>query len=222
MYNLLITFLLAISLQGCGGAEAQSAPTNGASDALSKAVTYIRDTTTAIGGSLSWVNTGHYIKTITGKAETALEWTSLTVLDNHSDVSAGNTAAYFQANKFSTGATFAAVSEASDTTGLIGALVAHEFDSWVTGPDTGSRIGLEVVNGDALAIRGVGKSSVAESTAAIRIGQTMSTPYAAWTDGIVLMGNYKNSAIKLVAPNGVVVFEIKPNGDIYRRGVLLP
>jgi hypothetical protein len=224
---------LATALMGCA-ATAQSVATEppvalpakavaaSSGDALGMAVTTLRDASAATGGASGFVNAAHYVRTITGANETALEWPQLVVLDNHSKVSDGNTANYAQANKHSTGATFAGVSEASDTTGLPGALVAHEFDSWVTGPDNGLRIGLEIVNGDALMIRGLGVSAQAESTAAIRIGQTISTPRAAWTDGLVITGNILNNAIKIVNPAGVVVFEIKPNGDIYRRGVLLP
>jgi hypothetical protein len=215
-----IALILCAALQACGGAGAQSvsAPSVTSGDALSKSFTVTRDASSASGGADGFVNAGVYFRSVAGVFETALEWTQLSVLDNYANQSSGNVAVYAQANKHGTGATFAGVSEASDTTGLGGSLVSHEFDSWVTGKDNGLRIGLEIVNGDSLAIRGLGRSAVAESTTAIRIGQTVSTPHASWGNGIVLTGNIRDSAIKIVNPEGVVVFEVKPNGDVYTNG----
>jgi hypothetical protein len=185
---------------------------------MSKAQTVLRDVPDARGGARGFVNTAHYTHCLSGKFETALEWCGLYVLDNRSDDEDGNTGLYAQVNKFSTGASFAAVSEASDTTGLGGALVAHEFDSWVTGPDNGVRIGLEIVNGDARFIRGMGKSDQAVSTAAIRIGQTTSTPWAKWSYGIQMNGNIDHPFELRDPRTGAVVFEIKPNGEVWSQG----
>lgn len=49
-------------------------------------------------------------------------------------------------------------------------------------------------------------------------GQTASTPWATWGNGIILQGNFRESAIKILGPDGAVVFEIKPNGEIWRNG----
>lgn len=230
----LITLALCVLLQACGGAQSQSVsdavtaapantapPTGGAGDGYSKGVQSIRDVGFAAGGAHGNVNTSTFARTLSGAYELAFEWVNLSILDNQSRAGE-NVAVYAQANKLSTGPTWASVSEATDTTGLAGALVAAEFDTFVTGPDNGLRMGLEIVSGDARAVRGMGRSVQADSTSAIRIGQTLTTPWATWGAGIDLTGNFRDSAIKVTAPNGQVVFEIKPNGDIYRRGVLLP
>jgi hypothetical protein len=149
------------------------------------------------------------------------EWSNLSLLDNYSNYGE-NVATYSQGNKLGTGATWAAVSEVSDTLGLGGAAVAHEFDVWTTGADDGNRIGLEIVSGDARAIRGLGRSEKADATAAIRIGQTVATPWASWGTGLLMTGNYRDSVIKITSAAGLPIFEIRPNGDIYRRGVLVP
>lgn len=180
-----------------------------------------RDTTGMAGGLPSHVNAASIILSKTGADNTALEWASVSLLENYAD-KGENVAFYAQANKHGTGPTWAAVSEVSDTTGKAGASVAHEFDVWTTGADNGLRIGLEIVSGDARHIRGLGKSAQADATTAVRIGQTTASPWATWKTGLELTGNFRESAIKLVDPSGRVVFEVKPNGDIYRRGVVLP
>lgn len=216
--------LIALALAGCGGssapistAQAQTTPippmlTEG------DAKTVKRDTSFLQGGQVGYVNTAASWRSTAGADVTSLEWTTLSVLDNYARAGE-NVAFYAQANKFSSGPTWAAVSEASDTGGSPGALVAHEFDVWTTGPDNGLRIGLEIVNGDARLIRGLGRSPVVETTTAIRVGQTLTTPWASWGTGIDLTGHYRDSAFKITDPSGVVVFEIKPNGDVYKRGV---
>jgi hypothetical protein len=226
MYKLLSIIILSLFLQGCGGADAQLSTTpvpalNGAEDANSKALKAIRDVSSASGGRVGFVNSALYAHTITGAYETSFEWTSLSILDNHS-LTGENVATYAQCNVFSTGPCWGAVSEVTDTRGTASAIIAHEFDTFATGPDNGNRIGLDIFSGDAKYVRGMGKSEKADSSIALRIGQTSSTPWATWGTGIVLQGNYRDSVIKIVAPNGQVLFEIKPNGDIYRRGVLLP
>lgn len=226
-----LILILCLMLQACGGAQSQSVdaaataapantapPTGGAGDGYSKGVQSVRDVSFASGGAHGNVNTATFAKTITGAYELAFEWVNLSILDNQSQ-KGENVAVYAQANKLSTGPTWAAVSEATDTTGLPGALVAHEFDTFVTGPDNGLRMGLEIVSGDARAVRGMGRSQQADASSAIRIGQTLTTPWATWGTGIDLTGNFRDSAIKVTAPNGQVVFEVKPNGDVYKLGV---
>jgi len=180
-----------------------------------------RNTTGQAGGAHGNVNAAAIFHTVTGRDQASFEWVNLSILDNYA-TGGENVAFYAQANKHGIGPTFAAVSEATDTAGSSGSLVAHEFDVFATGADTGSRIGLDIVSGDARQIRGLGRSAQADATTAIRVGQTASTPWATWGTGIELTGVYRESAIKIVAPNGQVVFEVKPDGSIYRRGVLLP
>lgn len=226
----LLAILLSAALAACGGAVAQSTPdapgpapttsappTGGAGDGYSAGLQTVRDVRFAAGGAHGNVNTASITRTITGAYELAFEWSNLTILDNQSQ-KGENVAVYAQANKLSTGPTWAAVSEATDASGLPGALVAHEFDTFTTGADNGLRLGLEIVSGDARAVRGMGRSTQADATSAIRIGQTLSTPWATWGTGIDLTGNFRDSAIKLTAPDGRVVFEVKPNGEIWRNG----
>jgi hypothetical protein len=191
-------------------------------DGTNGGLSITRDTTQLFGGSPTWVNVAAFFHSIAGKLNTSIEWAVLSIMDDRAD-RGQSVAVYAQTNKWSDGQSFAAVSEIADVEGHKGAAVAHEFDVWTTGLDSGGRHGLYVVSGDAREIRGLGRSAVAEATSAIIIGQTMSTPWASWKNGIEFTGNYRESVIKLVSPTtGQVMFEIKPNGDIYRRGVLLP
>lgn len=189
-------------------------------DGTAGGLSVLRNTTSLSGGSPTWVNAASYVHSLAGKNNTAIEWASLSVMDDYADFGQ-NVAVYAQTNKYGPGQSFGAVSEVSDITGFPGASVAHEFDVWTTGPDTGGRHGLYVVSGDAREIRGLGRSSIAEATSAIIVGQTTASPWASWKNGIELTGNFRESAIKLVAPNGQVMFEVKPNGDIYQRGKLV-
>ncbi len=225
MYKLISLFLIPF-IVSCGGASAQSSITSlpalgGADDGYSKALTATRDVRSASGGQVGHVNAAFVVHTLSGLSELAFEWASLHILDNNSEAGE-NVATYSQANALSTGPTWAAVSEVTDTLGKARALIAHEFNTFVTGPDNGNRIGLDVLSGDSRYIRGLGKSAQADASIAIRIGQTSTTPDATWAEGLRLQANFSNAPIKIVAPDGSIVFEIQPNGDIYRRGVLLP
>lgn len=172
----------------------------GVNDGYDGGLNMTRDTSQLSGGTPGNVNTLGFLHGIVGKLVTAFEWTLLVVQDNYADAGE-NVAAYFQNNKHSTGPSWALVSECSDTTGLRGACVSHEADVWITGPDNGSRVGIDVVAGDALAIRGIGKSAVAEATVGLRISATPLTPYARWVRGIQLAGTFPNSAIDLSLAN---------------------
>lgn len=219
--------IIAAMLTACGGggiaipiatANAQQTQTPPAMLTQGDANTVKRDTSGLSGGTVGYVNTAASWRSTSGINVDSLEWTALAVLDNYAE-RGENVAFYAQANKFNSGPTWAAVSEASDTGGNTGALVAHEFDVWTTGPDNGLRIGLEVVNGDAKFIRGQGRSATVETTTAIRVGQTLTTPWATWGTGLELTGNFRESAIRIKDAGGRVVFEIKPNGDVYKNGV---
>ena len=235
-----ILFLVStLVLQACGGGAdpvIRSAvsdtvvaplPVNTAGMAINKPATpydgyegglrVTRDTTNAIGGTRGYVNAASLTHSITGSGVTAFEWSTLTILDNYA-TAGENVALYAQANKRSRGSTWAAVSEANDTLGLGGPLVAHEFDLMTTGPDDGDRIGLDIIVGDGRFARGLGRSAQADATAAIRIGTMLTQPWATWGSGIEI-GPVRDSAIKIKDASGVVVFEVKPNGDVYKQGV---
>lgn len=223
----LCAILIAIGLPGCGGAEAQSvtksAPAiGGAADGYSKASSAVRDVSGASGGQRGYVNVASIIRTITGKLEIAFEWVGLCILNNRSD--AGENVCYYnQVIVEGDGPSWAGVDEVTDSEGHHGAMVGREIDIFATGPDNGSRIGLDIVSGDGRYVRGLGRSEQADATYAIRIGQTAGHSWSTWLGGILLQGNFRDSPIKLLSPDGSsVLFEVKPNGDIYRRGQLLP
>jgi hypothetical protein len=178
----------------------------------------VRDASGLSGGTRGYVNSALYNHTVTGIEEDAFEWSHLSVLDNFAK-RGENVASYAQGNKLGTGPTWAAVSEATDTTGYAGGLIAHEFDTFTTGPDNGQRIGLDIASGDARSVRGMGRSQQADASVAIRVGQTVTTPWATWGTGLEMQGNFRDSAIRIRAPDGHIVFEIRPNGDVYKNGV---
>lgn len=142
----------------------------------------LRDTTGLSGGDPLYVNAASYVHTIAGKAETAIEVASLTVLDNFSDAGM-NCGLYAQGNKHGKGPTWAACLEVcnttpDDSTGLTGV----EVDVWCNGPDTGQRIGVESTVGDAAFIRN-GARSQADASVAFRAGACGMTPWATWATG---------------------------------------
>ena len=211
-----LAILLALLLSACGGgdgpinsAQAQAAAaapdlnTTGMAiqraarpdDGYKGGLSVTRDTTGMTGGTPGTVTTASFVHVIVGKLVTGFEWAHLALLDNFADAGE-NVAAYFQANKFGTGPTWAAVSEVSDTAGLGGAAVTHEFDNWTTGPDNGLRLGLDVLVGDARAIRGVTGSGTAQATTAIHVGASQTTPYARWRNGLIL-NDYLDAGIVL-------------------------
>lgn len=219
--RLILTLSIVAGLQACGGATASSTsepPVGGAADGYSKGSVTIRDVSGASGGSHGYVNTASFVKTITGKFELAFEWASLAILDNNSE-HGENVAFYAQGNKLSSGPTWGLVGEVADTSGLGGGAVAAEFDVWVTGPDNGSRIGLDVLVGDAARMRGTGQSAQAGATAGLRIGSTTSSPYASWGTGIILQGVFRDAVLTVLDPAGRPIFQIMPNGDIYKNGI---
>ena len=182
-----------------------------------------RDASAVSGGTRGNVNSASIVHTVSGRGETAFEWAGLFILDNNSDYGE-NTSAYFQSNKHGEGPTFGAVTEVTNVNGVKGAAVTHEFDNWTTGADTGDRYGLDVLVGDARFIRGLGRTfGPVEATSAIHIAATTATPWANWRYGIEIdVDSLRESPLIVHDRAGRVVFEVKPNGDLYRRGVLLP
>lgn len=147
-----------------------------------------RDTSALKGGTRGYVNAAASIYSLTGPDNAAFEWAVLGVLQNHARAGE-NVAGYFQGNKYSTGPTWALVSEVWSNTTDPGAMVGHELDVWTTGPDTGARIGLDVVLGDSGTTHG-GNTPSAQvgGSAGVRIGANH--PAWRWTRGLQLMGNY--------------------------------
>ena len=171
-------------LQGCGGASASPPePMTGAPPGYGN-VTF-RDASQARGGQPGHVNTASTTITTAGEGITAFEWASLAILNNYAKAGE-NVAFYAQANKWGAGPTWAAVSEVADRSSSASGLVAHEFDVWTSGPDTGNRIAVDIVLGDVKVMRNIGKSETVEGTSAIRIGANHG---GKWTNGIELAGS---------------------------------
>lgn len=185
--------LLPLVLSACAGGPvlAQDAPftsPNGLTAGYGNLIQ--RDAMQASGGKRGWVNTATTAHTVAGPEITGFEWVSLSILDNHARAGE-NVASYHQANKYGTGPTWAAVSEVADLSGAPSGLVAHEFDVWTTGPDTGNRIGLDITLGDVKAIRQGSASQIIEGSSAIRIGAANQSALPRWTRGIDMTGRYQ-------------------------------
>jgi hypothetical protein len=151
-------------------------------------ITIRRDTTTLKGGTRGYVNAAASIYSLVGADNAAFEWAVLGVLQNHARAGE-NVAGYFQGNKYGEGATWGIVAEAWSNTTDPGALVGQELDVWATGPDTGNRVGLDVVLGDALTTHGgMVPSTHVGGSVGVRIGAGL--PSYLWTRGMQLTGNY--------------------------------
>lgn len=186
---------LMAALQGCGGAQAGgvSAALSGATLGYGNLIT--RDTSSASGGQPGFVSSGTTVRAVAGKAVTSFEWANLSILDNYAQAGE-NVASYAQSNKYGSGPTWAAVSEVADFSASNSALVAHEFDVWTSGADTGNRLGVNIVLGDVKQIRGLGKSDVTEATAAIRVD---ARPGTVWKRGLQLTGDYDIAGVDLAS-----------------------
>jgi len=142
-----------------------------------------RDTTNVVGGQHGNVNTAKTVKTVAGKNERAFEWAMLAWLDNYSDFGE-NVASYSQANKYGKGPTWAGCDEVCCTDPLdTTATVGREVDVWVSGTDSGNRVGLDVTVGDARTLRKLPGAGVAEATYGVRVTASGATPWARWIVG---------------------------------------
>lgn len=155
-------------------------------DGYSNLVT--RDCSNVSGGKRGMVNSARTTHTVAGKNEESFEWADLTILDNYSD-HGENVAQYSQANKFGKGPTWAGCDEVcstdpSDATPTVG----REVDVWISGPDSGNRIGLDVTVGDARKIRDLPNHGVAEATCGVRVTPSGATPWARWIFGWIING----------------------------------
>jgi hypothetical protein len=205
MKNILILFLSTV-LVACGGADAQTeypppiiSPLSnqglrieknaGPLDGYHGGLNLFRDAYNLSGGIHGHVNTGLIARTRTGQNQTTFEWTSLFLLDNYADAGE-NVAMYAQANAFGKGPSWAIVGECTNAFAPHATCVGAEINVSTTGPDTGNRIGIDIVLADGPLWRGLGASSIVEGTAGIRIGTSNpSTKYGRWTYGLKLDGN---------------------------------
>lgn len=183
-----------------------------ATDGYDGGLQVIRDTSTAVGGKRGMVNCGLLAKSVAGKDVKNFEWNSLFLLENHAD-EGENVALYAQGNKLGLGPTWGACVEACDTTENPSGTVGLEVDCWVTGADTGNRIGADIVVGDAKSTRGLGVSDKAEATAGIRIGTSNVSPKAKWTTGLVLAGNI-GTGIDCTAASAQTAIKLNENQQI--------
>ena len=146
-----------------------------------------RDARYVYGGIPGNVNSALTVQTRAGQYGTTFEWAGLYLLDNFADAGE-NVALYAQANVYGTGRTWAFVSEITDTLGGNRPIVSQEVDLFTTGPDNGSRIGIDVTLGDGRLKRNLGASTgVIGGSAGLRIGGPENTR---WTRGIQLLGNH--------------------------------
>lgn len=202
---------------------------NESTDGYSGAQQILRDTRGKTGGTAGTVNCASYTRTIAGKDVKQFEWNALMILDNYA-AEGENVALYAQANKYASGPTWGACIEASDTTEDASALVGVEVDCWVTGPDNGQRIGIDVVVGDSKLIRGVTSSPTSQASVGLRIGSSLVSPKSSWTTGISLQGNISTGidltlasttkAIKLRAGQGILVGKLNLVWLIYTSLIL--
>ena len=165
-------------------------PTATATDnAVNGAINAYRNASAVVGGSSAVVNTNIYGRTVTGASETALEWTSVFVLDNYAAVS-DNVAMYAQGNKRSTGSTWAAVAEAKDFTNAANptaGLVGLEVDIYANGTDANNRrIGIDLVAG-----KGIDGGTTSQTYAGIRIVPfAIDSANATYVNGILMQGQH--------------------------------
>lgn len=132
------------------------------------------------GGVPGTVGTATFIRTDAYTPTKNFEWNLIGQLNNYADTGE-NCASYFQANKKGNGHTWGQVVEICDSTTTPTGTIAQEVDCWVTGPDTGTRRGVDVLVGDSKAIRQEGRSDVASATVGVNVGATTMTPYATWS-----------------------------------------
>lgn len=172
-----------------------------------------RDTSWVVGG-FGRVDSALRVTTTTGKAETAYEWGVLSILNNHS-TKGENVAIYGQSNAYGTGPTWGMVSEVADDVGRPGAMVGHEVTMNMTGPDSGLRLGLDVVLGDGKFWRGKGPSTVVEGTIGVRVaGQDSSNAIKTWGLGY----EAKNFRVGGLHLQGAVSPRRLPDGIIFSEG----
>jgi hypothetical protein len=153
------------------------------------AINAYRNASAVTGGTAGFVNPNIYARTVSGSAETAYEWTVVSIMDNYS-AAGENVAVYAQGNKRSTGPTWAAVAEAKDFTNTANpaaGLIGIEVDVFANGTDANSRrIGIDLVAG-----KGVAGGATSQTYAGIRIVPfAVDDTNATFINGILLQGQY--------------------------------
>lgn len=137
-------------LAACGGstAEKQSVPEQKWNDPITPDNYIDRRVANHVGGTPGWVCANRWTVTEVGADVTNFEWNSVGILHNRAN-RGENCAGYFQGNAYSTGSTWANVSEVSDRSmGKNPNVVAHEFDVWAPGhAGRDNRIGCHIVMG---------------------------------------------------------------------------
>lgn len=138
----------------------------------------VRDARNVSGGVRGNVNCASFSRTLTGKEQTTFEWNNLMILDNYADAGE-NCGFYSQANKFGKGPTWGGCIEASDFSGgnVGGSIVGLELDVFVSSPDDGNRVVLDIVAGDKGFMYG-GPKNVAGISYGTRVGTCNQTPWA--------------------------------------------
>lgn len=152
---------------------------------------YIKRDASGLVGGAGNINSALSTRCYTGPWSTAFEWCVFQTHKNESNTGE-NVVLYLQGDKRGYGPTFGQVTEMNDTTGDNGALVAHEYDVMVSGADPliGSRVGIDLICGDARKARNLTPSLAVGCSAGIRIQPWGQSTDAKWTRGIHLHGKY--------------------------------
>jgi len=148
------------------------------------------------GSSGSGISAALWLDVTTQSTNTTYDWGFISRMHSYNPRSTGseNVAGYLQQNKHANGAAWAAVAELCDLTNANavsgdGGSVGFEVDVWCNGTDTvQSRIGIDIVVGNAQAIRNLGPGiSGGEAYAGIRVGSMNGNASSGWfRNGLVL------------------------------------
>lgn len=186
--------------------------------------TILRDTSQVSGGKPGWVNTSYTFKTTTGTEQTSFEWNVLALLDNYADAGE-NCARYAKSVRYGKGGTWGDCIEVQDETTNAGPVVGLEVDMFVQGPDTGSRVGIDIVVGDSSFDNGGAKKNAVASFG-IRIAAYLQNAWAKVRTGIwiqdvtgtgVQVGTPNDKMENGVAIAGQVDCAINASGAITKR-----
>lgn len=183
-----------------------------------------RDTSAVAGGNAGFVNTAMTVKTVTGTKNASFEWNHLALLDNYSDAGE-NCSRYAKAVRYGKGGTWGDCIEVQDETTNAGPVVGLEVDMFVQGPDTGSRVALDIVVGDSSFDNG-GVKHNAVASFGIRIGAFLANAWARFHTAIfvkdfvgtgVQIGDVSTVASNGVAISGQIDCAINASGAITKR-----
>jgi hypothetical protein len=154
----------------------------------------IRDANNLSSSWPQYYNMGAYFYTKAGPNQQNFEWNILAELHNYSN-HGENTGAYIKGYKFGKGATWGACIEASEeAVTSSGSIVGLEVDCWVSGDHQFRKIGLDILVGDALHIRGKPGAGHAEATIGMRVAASSGSPWARWEYGLMVR-DFKQTGI---------------------------